>query len=130
LVQDFFDKLKGLFIRLYKSKAGSSPIFAWTIHDSIEMQDYFGITARVTASPGKDLDDFENYFMDKLFKIIPNSATLSWDDERKGNYGFLINKDSADDTKKGILKRFFNYLVKFVNNEFGIKIEFDGTKLL
>jgi len=127
LVQDLFDKLKRLFIRLYKSKAGSSPIFAWTIHDSIEMQDYFGITARGTTSSGKDLDDFEIYFMDKLFKIIPNSATLSWDDERKGNYGFLINKDSVPETQKDILKRFFKYLVNFIDNEFGIKIEFDGT---
>jgi len=127
LVQDLFDKLKRLFIRLYKSKASSSPIFAWTIHDSIEMQDYFGITARGTASQGKDLDDFEIYFMDKLFKIIPNSATLSWDDERKGNYGFLINKDTATNTQKHILKKFFNYLINFVKKEFSINIEFDGN---
>jgi len=127
LVQDLFDKLKRLFIRLYKSKASSSPIFAWTIHDSIEMQDYFGITARGTPSSGRSLDDFEIYFMDKLFKIIPNSATLSWDDERKGNYGFLINKDTATNTQKHILKKFFNYLINFVKKEFSINIEFDGN---
>lgn len=127
LVQDLFDKLKRLFIRLYKSKAGSSPIFAWTIHDSIEMQDYFGITARGTASSGKDLDDFEIYFMDKLFKIIPNSATLSWDDERKGNYGFLIDKNTATNTQQHNLKKFFNHLINFVKNEFSIEIEFDGN---
>ena len=127
LVQGLFDNLKRLFIRLYKSKAGSSPLFAWTIHDSIEMQDYFGITARGTASPGKDLDDFEIYFMDKLFKIIPNSATLSWDDERKGNYGLLINKDTATNTQEHTLKKLFNHLINFVKNEFSIEIEFDGS---
>ncbi len=125
--QDLFDKLKKLFIRLYESKASSSPIFAWTIHDSIEMQDYFGITARGTPSSGKDLDDFEIYFMDKLFKIIPNSATLSWDDERKGNYGFLINKDTPSEKQEYILKNFFNYLIRFVKKVFSIEIEFDGN---
>lgn len=127
LVQDLFDKLKRLLIRLYKSKASSSRIFAWTIHDSIEMQDYFGITARGTPSSGRDLDDFEIYFMDKLFKIMPNSATLSWDDERKGNYGFLIDKESDINTQKYILKKFFNYLINFVKNEFSINMEFDGN---
>ncbi len=125
LVQDLFDKLKKLFIRLYESKAGSSPIFAWTIHDSIEMQDYFGITARGTPSSGKDLDDFEIYFMDKLFKIIPNSATLSWDFERKGNYGFLIDKNTPSENQEYYLKKFFNYLIRFVKKVFSIKIEFD-----
>ena len=127
LVQDLFDKLKRLFIRLYKSKAGSSPIFAWIIHDSIEIQDYFGITARGTASPGRDLDDFEIYFMDKLFKIIPNSATLGFDDERRGNYGFLINKDTPSETQEHNLKKFFNHLINFVKREFSIEIEFDGN---
>lgn len=127
LVQDLFDKLKRLFIRLYKSKAGSSPIFAWTIHDSIEMQDYFGIAARGTASPGRDLDDFEIYFMDKLFKIIPNSATLGFDDERRGNYGFLIDKNTATNTQKHNLTKFFNHLINFVKKEFSIEIEFDGN---
>ena len=127
LVHDLFDKLKRLFIRLYESKASSSPIFAWTIRDSIEMQDYFGITARGTPSSGKDLDDFEIYFMDKLFKIIPNSATLSWDDERKGNYGFLIDKDTPSEEQKYILKKFFNYIIRFVKKVFSIEIEFDGN---
>ena len=127
LVQDLFDKLKKLLIRLYKSKASSSPIFAWTIHDSIEMQDYFGITARGTPSSGRDLDDFEIYFIDKLFKIMPNSATLSWDDERKGNYGFLIDKDTPSENQEYYLKKFFNYLINFVKKEFSIEIEFDGN---
>ncbi len=125
LVHDLFEKLKRLFIRLYESKASSSPIFAWTIHDSIEMQDYFGITARGTPSSGKDLDDFEIYFMDKLFKIIPNSATLSWDFERKGNYGFLIDKNTPSENQEYYLKKFFNYLIRFVKKVFSIKIEFD-----
>lgn len=93
----------------------------------IEIKDFFGITARGTPSSGKDLDDFEIYFMDKLFKIMPNSATLSWDDERKGNYGFLIDKDTPSENQEYILKKFFNYLINFVKKEFSIEIEFDGN---
>ena len=123
-VQILFDELNMLFIRLYRSKASSSPVFARTIHSSIDMQKYFGITIKGSASPGKDLDDFEIYFLDRLFKVIPNSAQLSFDDERMGKYGVLINKNKAPSEIEQILEKFFNYIIKFVSREFSIKLEF------
>ena len=126
-VQILFDELNMLFIRLYRSKASSSPVFARTIHSSIDMQKYFGITIKGSASPRKDLDDFEIYFLDRLFKVIPNSAQLSFDDERMGKYGVLINKNKAPSEIEQILEKFFNYIVKFVSREFSIKLEFKGN---
>ncbi len=123
-IRQLFDELTHLFIRLYKSKASSSLVFARTIHNSFEMQKYFGIEAKGISSPGKDLDDFEIYIIDKLFKIIPNSAHLSLDDERNGNFGFLLNKDSDADTIKYTLRKFFNQIAKFVSREFNITLEF------
>lgn len=127
IVQNLFDELTRLFIRLYKSKASFSPVFARTIHESIEMQDYFGITARGSAPPGKDLDDMEIYFINKLFKIIPNSAQLSYDPDRIGKYGVLLKKESDPSTIKDILQRFFNHIINFVNDEFKIELEFKGN---
>lgn len=124
IVQKLFEELKIIFIRLYRSKASSSAVFARTIHNSIEMQKYFGITANGLPSPGRNLDDFEIYFIDKLFKIIPNSAQFSWDYDRIRKYQTLLLKDSPPDTLKDILPRFFNYIIKFVSEEFNIKLEF------
>ena len=126
-IRQLFDELTHLFIRLYKSKASSSLVFARTIHNSIEMQKYFGIEAKGIPSPGKDLDDFEIYLIDKLFKIIPNSAHLSLDDERNDNYEFIINKDSAADTIEHWLGKFLNHIIKFVSREFNIILELKGN---
>ena len=35
IVQQLFDELTQIFIRLYKSKASLSPVFARTIHNSL-----------------------------------------------------------------------------------------------
>lgn len=126
-IQKLFNQLTGLFIRLYKSKASFSPVFARIIHNSLEMQNYFGITARGSAPPGKDLDDIKIYFVNKLFKVIPNSAHLSFDSERNGKYGFLLNKDSSPSEIKDRLPRFFKHIINFVNDEFKIELEFKGN---
>jgi len=125
IVQKLFEELVFLFVRLYRSKASSSMVFAKTIHSSLEMQKYFGITAKGMASPGRDIDDFSIFFMDSLFKIIPNSAYLSWDYDLTGKYDPpLLTKKSDSDTIKDILNKFFNRLVKYVYREYNIELEF------
>lgn len=127
VVQELFDELILLFVRLYRSKASSSIVFARTIRDSIEMQKYFGITAKGIPSPGRDIDDFKIFFMDWLFKIIPNSAQFSWDSDLDGKYEpFLLNKDSHSSTIKEILNKFFNRLTKYIYREYNIELEFKG----
>jgi len=126
-VQELFDEFTNLIIRLYKSKASTSNIFAQKIHNSLEMQEYFGITAKRPTQPGHSLDDEPIYFLYKLFKIIPNSAHFDFDPDRTGNYGNLLKKDSAPDTIKDILIRFFKHLIKFVKKEFHIELEFKGN---
>ena len=69
-------------IRLYKSKASTSNIFAQKIHDSLDMQQYFGITAKRPTQPGNPLDAAPIYFLYKLFKITPSSAYFTYDYNR------------------------------------------------
>ena len=125
-VQQLFDELTRLFIRLYKSKAGTSMLFARTIRDSMEMQKYFGIYIKESAPPGRDLDDLPIYFNDKLFKLIPNSATLTWDMDKNNKYEIMLKKDNPLDTIKELLTKFFKRLIRFVQDEFKIHLEFYG----
>lgn len=126
-VQQLFDELTRLFIRLYKSKAGTSMLFARTIRDSMEMQKFFGITIKESAPPGRDFDDLPIYFYDKWFRLIPNSATLSWDMDRKNKFDSpMLKKDSPPDTIKEFLTKFFKRLITFVKDEFKIQLEFKG----
>ena len=125
-IQVLFDEFADIIIRLYKSKASTSNVFAQKIHNSLEMQEYLGITAKRPTQPGHPLDDEPIFFLYKLFKIIPNSAHFTYDPDRIGKYGILLTKDSAPGEIKDILPRFFNHVIKFVKEEFDIGIEFKG----
>jgi len=125
-VQQLFDELTRLCIRLYKSKAGTSMLFARTIRDSMEMQNYFGISIKESAPPRRDFDDLPIYFNDKRFRLIPNSANLTWDMDKNNKYEIMLKKDSPPDTIKELLTKFFKRLVKFVQDEFNIHLEFNG----
>ena len=109
-VQQLFDELTRLFIRLYKSKAGTSMLFARTIRDSMEMQKCFGISIKESAPIGRDFDDLPIYFHDKRFKLIPNSAYLTWDIDNNKNYEFMLKKDSSPDTKEELLTNFLDII--------------------
>ncbi len=125
-IQELFDEFTDIFIRLYKSKASTSNIFAQKIHNSLEMQEYLGITAKRPTKPGHSLDGEPIYFLYKLFKIVPNSAYLTYDYDRNGNFEYLMDKASAPDTIKDHLRRVFNMAIKFVKSEFKINIKFKG----
>ena len=101
-------------------------LFARTIRDSMEMQKYFGISIKESAPIGRDFDDLPIYFHDKSFKLIPNSAYLTWDIENNKKYEFMLKKDSHPDTKKELLTKFFKKLIWFVQDEFKIHLEFTG----
>ncbi len=123
IVQQLLDELVDLFIRLYKSKAGDSSRFAKIILNSLEMQKYFGITIREPL-PGKDLDDLPIFFLYKLFKLIPNSATLGWDPDHINKHERLLNKNSPINTIESRLVKFFNtHLLNFVKREFNIELK-------
>lgn len=125
-IQGLFDDFADTIIRLYKSKTSTSDIFAQKIHNSLEMKEYFGITAKRPTQPGHSLDDTPIYFLYKLFKLIPNSANLSYDYDRNGKFEKLLDRDSAPDTIKDSLKRVFNKVIEFVKKEFDVDIEFKG----
>ncbi|TKJ18076.1 MAG: hypothetical protein CEE43_18870 [Promethearchaeota archaeon Loki_b32] len=125
-IQQLFDELTRLFIRLYKSKAGTSMLFSRTIRDSMEMQKYFGISIKESAPPGSDFDDLPIYFNYKRFKLIPNYAHLTWDIEKNDKYEIMLKKDYPPDTIKEILPKFFKKLIEFVQDEFKIHLEFKG----
>lgn len=125
-VQELFDELTRLFIRLYKSKAGTSMLFARTIRDSMEMQKYFGISIKESAPPGRDFDDLPIYFIDKHFKLIPNSANLTWDMDKNNKYEIMLKKDNPPDKIKELLTKFFKRLIRFVQDQFKIHLEFYG----
>ncbi|KKM01588.1 hypothetical protein LCGC14_1792920 [marine sediment metagenome] len=125
-VQQLFDELSRLWIRLYKSKAGTAMLFARTIRDSLEMQKYFGIYIKESAPPGKDFDDLPIYFIDKRFRLIPNSANLTWDIDKNNKYEFMLKKESHPDEIKDHLTKFFKKLIRFVQDEFKMNLEFSG----
>lgn len=125
-IQQLFDELTRLFIRLYKSKAGTSMLFARTIRDSMEMQDYFGISIKESAPPGRSFDDLPIYFHDKRYRLIPNSAHLTWDIDKNNKYEIMLKKDSHPDTIKEFLTDFFKKLIRFVQDQFKIHLEFNG----
>ena len=122
-IQGLYDEFTDIIIRLYKSKASTSNIFAQKIHNSLEMQEYLGITARRPTQPGHPLDNEPIFFLYKLFKLIPNSANFGFDPDRTSKYGNLLKKDSAPDTIKNVLTRFFNQVIKFVKEEFDTELE-------
>ncbi|MFX1237352.1 MAG: TIR domain-containing protein [Promethearchaeota archaeon] len=125
-IQQLFDELTRLFIRLYSSKAGTSMLFARTIRDSTDMQKYFGISVKESAPPGKDFDDLPIYFVDKRFQLVPNSATLRHDKDRNGTYLKILNKNSPPDRKKEKLYDLFRCLIDFVQREFKVRLDFNG----
>ena len=87
------------------------------------MQKYFGITIR-DPLPGKDLDDLPIFFIDKLFKLIPNSATLSYDPDCNNKHEKLLNKDSDIDIIEYRLVKFFNtHLLNFIKREYSIELK-------
>jgi len=90
------------------------------------MQKYFGISIKESAPSGRDFDDFPIYFIDKRFRLIPNSANLTWDMDRNNKYEIMLKKDSPPDTIKELLTKFFKRLIKFVQDEFIMNLEFNG----
>jgi len=90
------------------------------------MQKYFGIYIKESAPLGRSFDDLPIYFHDKRFRLIPNSANLTWDIDKNNKYEIVLKKDSHPDTIKELLTKFFKKLIRFVQDEFKIHLEFNG----
>ncbi|MHA1249387.1 MAG: hypothetical protein ACTSRP_05290 [Candidatus Helarchaeota archaeon] len=120
-VQNLFNKLIKLFEKLYKTKAKYSPNFARQLYENREIQDYFGIIVK-DPLPNMAMDDQEILFLDGLFKIIPNSATLFMKNE-EDIYGKILDKNSPPDTIEDTLKKVFKLFINYVKKEFNIELE-------
>jgi len=125
-VQKLFNEFTELMIRLYKSKASTSYIFAQKIHNSLEMQEYFGITAKRPTQPEHTLNSEPINFLYKLFKITPSNAYFTYDYNQNGKFEKLLDKTSASDEIRDVLPRFFNKVIEFVDKEFNIELEYKG----
>ncbi len=122
-VQRLLEELVDIFVRLYRSRAGSASIFAKTIYNSMMMQRYFGITIKEPIQ-GQNIESQPIMFLYKQFRLTPSNAYLGFDEERTNNFGKILDKDSAPDTIKDRLLRFFGHIKKFVKIEFNIELEF------
>ena len=120
-VQSLFKQLILLFLKLFRTKAKTSPNFARELYENREFHKYFGIVVK-DPLPGREMDDQEILLLDGLFKIIPNSATL-WM-EQENEYEKLLDKNSHPSEIEHILKKFFfTYLTKYIKNEHNIEIQ-------
>ena len=116
-IERFLKKLRKLFDTLYDTKAATSYVFTKKIHNSEEMQDFFGIIARESSRPGVPIDDEAIYFLNGKYYIIPNSATLRILNE-SGQYEDLIAKDSSEKEISKILNKLFDEIIISIKNEY------------
>lgn len=106
-IQNEFDHLRSLLMKLLISRAKSSLSFALKIKKLEEWQNYFGL-----ACEYKDpIDDTNHYFLDGDYYIIPNSATL----RRVSNDGKVTQLITKNDIPEEITETVIKDLEKKID---------------
>ncbi len=118
-----FNILTRMFEKLYKTGAKFSHNFVEIIHRSEEIRDNFGISAPMPTQSGIPIDDVEIHFLDGHYRLIPNSASLSSENER-GQYEKSLHKLSPPELVENSLNQFFKDIVTYVKTEHKIELNF------
>ena len=120
-VQNLFEKLKKLIIKLFDPNIEIAYIFTSKLLRSEEMQDNFGITVREQDN----LEDQNVSFIDGLYYIIPNSKTLTIRRESGEMETLLTRNNLTHLTEEEIINRLNNFfldVVNYVREEFDIEM--------
>jgi hypothetical protein len=114
-----------IFKKLYKTEAKSSHSFVEIIHRSEGLREYFGISAPSPTRPGVPIDDIPIHILDGKYRIIPNSATLSVENDG-GQYDNILSKNSSSDSINIELSKIFEDIINYIKKEYDIRFDFNG----